>query len=199
MTFQEDEKKFDELLELIVNNRINDKNITEFETNFKTTLTDNNSENYFHVSDAFENLLTKIAFNEKYKKIYKHLDSNKQDINLILFGNLKFEHKLKILKYLLLFINYDCDNNQINNECNEYKKFDEYLLSASQLLKNNGKQNNYKSYYSIYNNTKRIFGLAGKRKNRKTKHAKRKNQKAKSKKNGNRIHLKKPPQIFWNK
>ena len=112
---------------------------------------------------------------------------------------LKFNDKLKIFKKLLLFINYDCDNNK-TVICNNYN-FDDDLLKASKILNKFNYKNNYRSYYSMINTIKsyipKIFRgpstdtstststtiTGGKRKNRKTKHAKRKNQKAKSRKN----------------
>ena len=111
------------------------------------------------------------------------LKLNEEDIYKILNYSIAYDSKKDILKTLLLFINYDCDNNK-NDKCNEYKLFDKKLSDFSSMLKRRGKDINYRSYYSMYNNFTSYFrGRGGKRKNRKTKNAKRKNQKAKSKKN----------------
>jgi hypothetical protein len=200
----DDKKKFDELLTLIVDNQIeNDK---EFENTLNTILIESNSGNLFDLPDAFQELLAKISSINKYNKIYFHLKSNEIDIyNILLSKKFKFDYRLKIFKKLLLFINNDCDNNKC---INDYKKFDEDLLTASKIMNYNGLKNNYKSYYSMYNKIKsyipesisKLYNpfrgpsikttdttntaiTGGKRKNRKTKHAKRRNQKAKSRKN----------------
>ena len=80
--FDEDKKKFNELLTRIVDIGIQDDE--EFENTLNSILIESNSGNLFEISDAFVELLKKISDNEKYKKIYKHLKIYVRDIYEIL-------------------------------------------------------------------------------------------------------------------
>ena len=83
--FEQDKKDFDELLTRIVKKEINDDNIIEFETTFENTLKAFDPDyNFFHVADAFGDLLIKISTIDEHKKIYNHLKLNEEDIYKIL-------------------------------------------------------------------------------------------------------------------
>jgi len=195
--YNERKKIFEDYVKKFINNSetINENNIEdELKKMINETQTEEQSNNYetsnalFDSYNAFNVFLELLKGNEKFKKLHEHLNNNKTAIDIIFSKYNRDSVNIKILKNLLLFINYDCDNNADNNECKKYREFDKLLIECNNYYNKTKKTDELTINYKIYFPSKitillNFFKGNGKRKNRKTKHVKRKNQKAKSRKN----------------